>query len=97
MKYLFEVCKETNIYISFGSQEYFEDFELAEYNNHIKKSGRQFETEKYFCKQDFEVYNKYQNLKKEFSKWLNKDSPLWFNCINLNTLTNLLTNFGMNK
>ena len=94
MKFLFEVCKETNIYVSFGAiEEYFDDFESAEYNNHIKKSRRQFEMEKYFCKQDFVVYDKYQKMKKEFSKWLNKDSPQWFNCINMNTLTYL----GINR
>ena len=77
-KFLFETCKETNICISFGNQEF---FEYSEDKSHIKKSPRQLEMEKYICEQDIDVYEKYQNTKNEFSKWLNKGSP-WFDCEN---------------
>ena len=70
-KFLFETCKETNICISF--------FEHSEYKRIIKKSLQQLEIEKYICEQDLDVYEKYQNMKNEFSKWLNKGSP-WFDC-----------------
>ena len=77
-KFLFEMCKETNVCISFGSQKY---FEYSEYKNHIKKSPRQLEMETYICQQDIDVYEKYQNMKNEFSKWLNRDFP-FFDCEN---------------
>ena len=74
--FLFETCKETNVCISFGNQNY---FKYSEYKSHIKKIPRQLEMEKYICEQDIDVYEKYQNMKNEFSKWLNKGSP-FFDC-----------------
>ena len=74
-KFLFETCKETNICISFGYQRFFES------KSHIKKNPRQLEMEKFICKQDINVYEKYQNMKNEFCKWLKKGSPC-FNCCN---------------
>ena len=79
---LFEVCKKTNIYISFGYEnDFFDDSQYPEYKDYIKKSLRQLEMERYFCTQDFEVHDKYQCMKNEFFKWLNKDFS-WFNCRN---------------
>ena len=84
MKFLFEVCKKTNVCISFGcqAQNVFLDSDSSGYKMYMKKSVPQLEMERYFCEQDFDVYDKYQNMKNEFFQWLNKASP-WFNCNNL--------------
>ena len=84
MKFLFEVCKKTNVCISFGcqAQNVFLDSDSSGYKMYMKKSVPQLEMERYFCEQDFDVYDKYQNMKNEFFQWLNNASP-WFKCINL--------------
>ena len=80
-KFLFETCKKTNVFISFGGIEYsWKNLETV-----IKSSPQQLEMEKYFCFQDFDVYNKYKNMKNEFTDWLNRKDDPWFNCINLDT------------
>ena len=77
------MCKERNIFVSFGPVPTFQypkkQREYSGFKADIMKSPRQLEIEIYFCEQDIEVYYKYQNMKNEFSKWLNQDSP-WFNC-----------------
>ena len=82
-EFLFEMCKERNIFVSFGPVPTFRypkrQREYSGFKADIMKSPRQLEIEIYFCEQDIEVYYKYQNMKNEFSKWLNQDSP-WFNC-----------------
>ena len=77
-EFLFQTCKKTKIFISFGYGGYYYD----NFKKDIKNCPRQLEMEKFFCKQEFDVYNKYQDMKDDFADWLNKDSP-WFKCINL--------------
>ena len=74
-EFLFENCYKSNIFISFGQAP----TKCYETKTDIKKSLQHIAMERYFCQQDFAVYEKYQQMKGEFSTWLTKISP-WFNC-----------------
>ena len=88
-EFLFETFKKTKIFISFGYGE----FDYFDFKNQIKESVRQLNMEKYFCKQDINLYDKYQDMKVNFADWLKKGSS-WFDCINLDMDT---SNSFMNK
>ena len=69
---MFDICKETNIFVSFGKVRSHNPYSL-EFNINIKKCLRQLQMEKYFCVNDFDVYDKYQDMKDDFANWLDND------------------------
>ena len=72
LKVLFDVCKNSNIFVSFGKVESHNPDSL-EFKINVKKCLRQLQMEKYFCVNDFDVYDKYQDKKDDFTNWLDND------------------------
>ena len=83
---LFEIIKESNVYINFGkikiSYDYKDGLVLSAKKRNQK---RQLSLEQYLLDHDMSVFNKYQKMKVEFSLWF-KERSNWHSFRSMNEL-----------
>ena len=77
---LFDICQNTNIFISFGQVKRSIKSECLEFKNNLKRNPRQLEMERYFYENNLDVFDKYQDMKNDFANWLDRDIS-WSNNI----------------
>ena len=83
-KLLFQIIKDSNIYINFGKVKIGYDYKAGVVlSAQDKKQIKQLSLERYLLDHDVSVFNKYQKMKDEFSVWFNERSN-WhsFDCMN---------------
>ena len=81
---LFDIIKESNIYINFGKVKIAYDYKVgAILSAKDKNQKRQLSLEQYLLDHDMSVFNKYQKMKEHFYIWF-KERSNWhsFYCIN---------------
>ena len=70
---LFDISQNTNIFISFGQVKRNIKSECLEFKNNLKSNPRQLDMERYFYENNFDVFDKYQDMKNDFANWLDRD------------------------
>ena len=81
---LFQIIKDSNIFINFGKIKIAYDSKIGMVlSAKDKNQKRQLSLEQYLLDHDMSVFNKYQKMKAEFSIWF-KERSNWhsFDCIN---------------
>ena len=81
---LFQIIKESNVYINFGKIKIAYDYKDGLVLSAKRKNQkRQLSLEQYLLDLDMSVFNKYQKMKVEFSLWF-KERSNWhsLDCMN---------------
>ena len=83
---LFQIIKESNVYINFGKIKIAYDYKDGLVLSAKKKNQkRQLSLEQYLLDHDMSVFNKYQQMKDEFSIWF-KERSNWHSFGSMNEL-----------
>ena len=83
-KLLFQIIRDSNVYINFGKVKIGYDYKVgAVLSAKDKNQKRQLSLEQYLLDHDMSVFNKYQKMKDDFSIWF-KERSNWhsFDCMN---------------
>ena len=81
---LFDIIKESDVYINFGKIKFSYDYKVGPVlSAKDKNQKRQLSLEQYLLDHDMSVFNKYQKMKDDFYIWF-KERSNWhsFDCIN---------------
>ena len=81
---LFQIIKDSNVYINFGKVKIGYDYKVGlVLSTKDKNHKRQLSLEQYLLDHDMSVFNKYQKMKDDFYIWF-KEISNWhsFDCIN---------------